>query len=169
MAKLLSSEEMKFCSQITLIVNGETHNLVVKNKETLLETLRNQLELTGTKEGCGTGDCGACTVIVNGKNVNACLMLTVEADGAELATVEGLASADGIHPIQEAFIEKGAVQCGFCTPGMVLSSKALLDNNPHPGEEEIRKALAGNLCRCTGYVKIVGAVTAAAEKLTGER
>ncbi len=152
---------------IRFTVNGESVTLGVRPDWNLLRVLREELELTGAKEGCGAGECGACTVIVNGKAVNACLFPAVEADGAEITTIEGLAQPGGdLHPIQRAFLEKGAVQCGFCTPGMILSAKALLDRVPVPSEEEIRTALAGNLCRCTGYVQIIEAVQAAAEELS---
>ncbi len=148
-------------------VNGEDATVAVEPHWNLLRVLREELELTGAKEGCGAGECGACTVLVNGRAVNACLYPAVEADGAEVTTVEGLAGPGGeLHPIQRAFVEKGAVQCGFCTPGMVLSAKALLDRMPLPSEEEIRTALAGNLCRCTGYAQIIEAVQAAAEELS---
>ena len=145
-------------ARITLIVNGSQEVLDVEENKTLLSVLRNQLQLTGTKEGCGSGDCGACTVLMNGKAVNACLVLAMEADGQEITTIEGLGQTGNLHPLQRSFIAHGAIQCGFCTPGMVLAAKALLDENPHPTEEEIRKGLAGNLCRCTGYVKIVEAI-----------
>jgi carbon-monoxide dehydrogenase small subunit len=148
---------------IKLKVNGETHELLVEPRELLLDVLRNRLELTGTKEGCGTGDCGACTVIVDGKTVNSCLMLAVEADGKEILTVEGLAQNGELAPIQKAFVEEGAIQCGFCTPGMVLSAKILLDETPHPTDEEIKMRIAGNLCRCTGYTKIIKAIQAASK------
>ena len=164
--KAISCNDKK-TSKVTLKVNGEIYFLTLKSKETLLETLRDQLELTGTKEGCGTGDCGACTVLMNGKVINSCLVLTAEAEGSEVTTIEGVSSPDGLHPIQESFIEQGAIQCGFCTPGMVISAKALLDNNPNPSEQDIRKALSGNLCRCTGYVKIVKAVQESALKIKG--
>jgi len=147
-----------------LSVNGQQVQVSVGGSETLLDCLRNQLGLTGTKKGCDQGDCGACTVLVDGTPVNSCLMLAVEADGREITTIEGLAQEDGLHPLQEAFISHNAVQCGFCTPGMVLSAKALLDENPSPTEEEIRRALAGNLCRCTGYAKIVQAVLETSKK-----
>lgn len=148
---------------IKLTVNGEDHELLVEPNELLLDVLRNRLDLTGTKEGCGTGDCGACTVIVNGRSVNSCLMLGIEADGKEILTIEGLARHGKLHPVQESFLNEGAIQCGFCTPGMVLSTKFLLDENPHPTEEEIRDGVAGNLCRCTGYVKIVKAIQIASQ------
>jgi carbon-monoxide dehydrogenase small subunit len=134
---------------------------------TLLAFLREQLKLTGTKEGCGNGQCGACTVIMDGKAVNSCLVLAVQADGARITTIEGVEGPDGLHPLQQAFIDEGAVQCGFCTPGMILSAKALLDENADPDEGEIKEALSGNLCRCTGYVKIIRAVKNAARRLSG--
>ncbi len=147
-------------------VNGEEVSVAVEPDWTLLRVLREELELTGAKEGCGAGECGACTVIVDGRAVNACLYPALEADGREVVTIEGLsAPGGGLHPLQKAFVEKGAVQCGFCTPGMVLSAKALLDRVPEPTEDDIRTALAGNLCRCTGYVQIIEAVKAAAEEM----
>src|SRR3972149_556220 len=147
---------------MTLQVNGETHTLSVKPNLTLLDLLRGKLGLTGTKKGCELGDCGACTVMLNGKTVNSCLVLAMEADGKEVLTIEGVSSGPVLHPIQQAFIDHGAIQCGYCTPGMIMSAKALLDRNPSPTEEEIRLGLVGNLCRCTGDVKIVEAVRAAA-------
>ncbi len=152
-------------ARIALIVNGSREVLEVEENKTLLSVLRNQLQLTGTKEGCGSGDCGACTVLMNGKAVNACLVLAMEADGQEITTIEGLGQTGNLHPLQSSFIAHGAIQCGFCTPGMVLAAKALLDENPHPTEEEIRKGLAGNLCRCTGYVKIVEAIQAVSSEI----
>ncbi len=143
---------------IHFVVNGEAYELLVEPNEILLDALRDRLDLTGTKEGCGTGDCGACTVIVDGKPVNSCLMLAIEADGKEILTIEGLAKEGVLDRIQENFVKEGAIQCGFCTPGMVLSAKALLGENPHPTEEEIKAGIAGNLCRCTGYVKIIKAI-----------
>jgi aerobic carbon-monoxide dehydrogenase small subunit len=151
--------------QIDATVNGEIYELEVAAHRTLLDFLRKDLELMGTKSGCETGDCGACTVLVNGKPVNACLVLAVEIDGKEVLTVEGLAHGLELHPLQEAFIEQGAVQCGYCTPGMLLSAKALLDEIPRPTEDEIKEALSGNLCRCTGYYNIVNAVMAAAKRM----
>jgi len=149
-------------------VNGDEYEIAVYPWKTLNEVLRKDLNLTGTKLGCGTGDCGACTVIIDGRTVNSCLTLAVEVDGKEITTIEGLAeSEEKLHPIQEAFIEKGAVQCGFCTPGMIMSAKFLLDNNPNPTKEEIKKALDGNLCRCTGYIKIIDAIKTASEKMKG--
>ena len=150
---------------ITLNVNGKEYELAVAPNRTLTQTLRDDLGLLGTKEGCGVGDCGACTVIMDGKPVNSCLILAVQAAGSELTTIEGVAGAQGLHPIQKAFVELWAIQCGFCTPGMVLSAKSLLDGNPEPTEREIRQALSGNLCRCTGYQKIVEAVEQAAKAM----
>ena len=150
-------------------VNREPCELLVEPHQTLLNVLREELGLTGTKKGCDTGDCGACTVILQGKPVNACLVLAVEADGMEIETIEGLADGEHLHPLQEAFIQSGAVQCGFCTPGMILMARALLAENPEPSEGEVRKALAGNLCRCTGYAKIVQAVLTAAKEGEKER
>jgi carbon-monoxide dehydrogenase small subunit len=145
--------------KIAIRLNGHDLEVLVEPHWTLLEFLRDQMELTGTKEGCGQGECGACTVLVNGQAVNACLFPVLETEGAEVITIEGLMGEDGrLHPLQQAFIEQGAVQCGFCTPGMILSAKALLDENPHPSEEEIRTALAGNFCRCTGCAQIIQAV-----------
>jgi carbon-monoxide dehydrogenase small subunit len=150
--------------QIQITVNGKTHELHVKPWETLLEVIRDDLGLTGTKEGCGLGECGACTVIMDGNTVNACLVLAPEADGKEVTTIEGLAQGDKLSPIQEAFMEQGGLQCGFCTPGIILSTKALLDENPSPTDEEIRRGIAGNFCRCTGYTKIFESIKAAAQK-----
>jgi len=151
---------------LTITVNGHLYTPSVSGSATLLELLRDTLHLTGTKNGCAEGDCGACTVILNGQAVKSCLVLAVQADGAAVETVEGLqGAAGGLHPLQEAFIEAGAVQCGYCTPGMLMSAKALLDANPSPTRDEIRTALAGNLCRCTGYAKIVTAVELAANKM----
>ncbi|SHD75969.1 (2Fe-2S)-binding protein [Schnuerera ultunensis] len=143
---------------VNLKVNDQDHSIVVKNKETLLYTLRERLNLTGTKKGCESGDCGACTVLLSGKPVTSCVLLTVDCDGKEITTIEGLSQNGKLHPIQKAFIDNGAVQCGYCTPGMILSAKALLDTNKNPTEEEIREAISGNLCRCTGYEKIVKAI-----------
>lgn len=150
---------MKKC--IGLTINGFPYEMEVEPRRTLLELLRDDLDLTGTKEGCGMGECGACTVLLDGKPVKSCILLAVQADGKEVTTIEGLEKSDGtLHPIQQAFIDHGAIQCGFCTPGMVLTAKALLDENPNPTELEVRKAIAGNLCRCTGYQKIVEAILA---------
>ena len=148
---------------VSTTINGEQHEFLCQPRQTLLETLRNELGLTGTKEGCTNGNCGACTVIVDGRPVDSCLMLAVEAEGAELETIEGVAPADGLDPIQTAFLENAALQCGICTPGFIMATKALLAENPNPTEQEIRFFLAGNLCRCTGYDKIVRAVLDAAK------
>jgi carbon-monoxide dehydrogenase small subunit len=153
--------------QIRLRINGLALELEVKPWATLLDTLREDLGLTGTKEGCGQGECGACTVLMDGKPVNACLILAMEAQGKEIVTIEGLASGDDLHPIQQAFVDRGGMQCGFCTPGMILSAKALLDENPDPTDEEIRKGLEGNFCRCTGYTKIIESIRVAAERMKG--
>jgi len=145
--------------ELTFTLNGEVVKADVDPQWTLLYLLREVLELTGTKEGCGYGECGACTVIIDGQAVNSCLYPVMEAEGKTITTIEGLASRDGqLHPLQTAFINEGAVQCGFCTPGMIMSAKALLDTNDKPTEEEIKDAVAGNLCRCTGYVKIIDAI-----------
>ena len=160
---------------INLTVNGERRELAVEPHWTLLEAVREQLNLTGSKEGCGTGDCGACSMILRepqderGRLVTSCLMLAPEADGCEVTTIEGIAPSPGagngdLHPVQQAFIDSGGVQCGFCTPGMIMAAKALLDRNPRPTLDEVRLGLAGNLCRCTGYTKIYEAVLAAAER-----
>ncbi len=150
-------------SLIHMTVNDKEYELAVQPNQTLVDVLRYELRLTGTKKGCGTGDCGSCTVIMDGKPVNSCLVLAVQANGRRITTIEGLESEEGLHPVQKAFTEKGAIQCGFCSPGMILSSKSLLDKNPKPTEEEIRRALSGNLCRCTGYQKIVDAVKSLSE------
>lgn len=151
---------------ISLTVNGDTYRLAVEAWRTLNEVLREDLNLTGTKLGCGSGDCGACTVIVDGKSVSSCLTLAIEMDGRQILTVEGLApSGETLHPIQEAFIEKGAIQCGFCTPGMELSALNLLNTNPIPSDTQIRSAISGNLCRCTGYNKIVDAIAEAGRRM----
>ena len=148
-------------ADITLRVNGADHALHADTRTTLLDALREHLGLTGAKKGCDHGQCGACTVLVDGRRANACLLLAVAVEGLDVTTIEGLAQGDQLHPVQKAFAEYGAVQCGFCTPGMILAAKALLDSNPHPTETEIRQGIAGNLCRCTGYVKIVEAIQAA--------
>ena len=153
---------MKHTIQIT--VNGQPNEIEVDPWRTLLEILRDQLNLTGTKQSCAEGHCGACTVLVDGEAVNACLMLALEANGCDILTIEGLAEGGELTPIQEAFVNYGAVQCGFCTPGMIMATKAVLEENQDPSDEEIKKALAGHLCRCTGYVQIIDAVRAAAEK-----
>lgn len=147
---------------ITVTVNGVREYLDVPSNMTLLQMLREKLALTGTKNGCSAGECGACIVLMDGEPVNSCMVLAVEADGAEIVTVEGLAHDDRLDVVQMAFVEEGGVQCGFCTPGMLISARALLNRNPRPTEEEIREALVGNLCRCTGYTRIVRAVQKAA-------
>jgi aerobic-type carbon monoxide dehydrogenase small subunit (CoxS/CutS family) len=150
---------------ITLIVNGYEHELLVAPHETLSQVLRGpQLNLTGTKQGCELGDCGACTVLLNGDPVNSCLVLAAMADGCEVTTIEGLANGTELDPVQQAFIDDGAIQCGFCSPGMIMKAKALIRKNPSPTRQEIREAMVGNLCRCTGYFKIVNAVEDAAAK-----
>jgi carbon-monoxide dehydrogenase small subunit len=148
---------------IRLTVNGEVHEAMVEPWRTLLEVIRDDIGLTGAKEACSTGECSACTVLVNGKPVNSCLVLAVETNGKEILTIEGLSQGNKLHPLQDAFIRHGAIQCGFCTPGMLLSAKALLDDNPKPTEEEVRQAISGNLCRCTGYNKIVEAILEVAQ------
>ena len=150
--------------EVRVKVNGQVLTVTVPGGERLLDTIRERLHLTGTKEGCGVGECGACTVILNGRAVNSCLVLTAQCDGAEIMTVEGLAEDGEMHALQQAFIEHGAVQCGFCTPGMLMSAKALLDADPHPDRHKIRQAIAGNLCRCTGYEQIVQAVESVARQ-----
>jgi len=147
---------------ITVTVNGARERLDIPSHMTLLQMLREKLALTGTKNGCEAGECGACTVLVDGEAVNSCLTLAVEVDGREVLTVEGLAPEGQLSPLQEAFVEHNAIQCGYCTPGMLMSATALLKRHPHPTEEEIKEALVGNLCRCTGYVRIIQAVLAAA-------
>ncbi len=143
---------------IQLTVNDKKYEVAVESNQTLVDLLRYQLGLTGTKKGCELGDCGSCTVIMDGKPVNSCLVLALQANGKTITTIEGLETDKGLHPIQKAFVEKGAIQCGFCTSGMILSSKSLLDHNSNPGESDIRRAISGNLCRCTGYQKIIEAV-----------
>ena len=149
---------------IKLRVNGKDQELEISANETLLEVLRERLSLTGAKEGCQDGGCGACTVLLDGKPVRSCLMLAVEAEGRDIVTIEGLARGEELHPLQEAFINHGGVQCGFCTPGMILSAKALIDSNPKPTETEVKEAISGNLCRCTGYTKIVKSIIAATKR-----
>jgi carbon-monoxide dehydrogenase small subunit len=153
--------------KITITVNGTKHVLKVAPNLRLLDLLRRELRLTGTKEGCGIGECGACTVIVNGRAVHSCLVLAGQCDGSEVTTIDGLSRDGALHPLQQSFINHGAVQCGFCIPGMIMSAKALLDEKANPTEEEIRTAIAGNLCRCTGYEQIVKAIREAAP-VTGE-
>jgi len=149
---------------LKMTVNGEPVEVAVDPTWTLLRVIREELGLTGTKEGCGIGDCGACTVLMEGKPVNSCLVLALQAEGKEVRTVEGLGTEENLDPLQESFIKYGAVQCGFCTPGMLISARALLDKNPHPTTEEIKVAISGNLCRCTGYVKIIQAIQQAAQQ-----
>lgn len=151
-------EQNKEGRQVNLVVNGDRHKVVVDARDTLLEVLRDKLSLTGAKEGCGTGDCGACTVLVDGEPVLACLMLAIDAPGKEITTIEGLAVNGKLSPVQQAFVEFGAVQCGFCSPGMILTATALLAKNPGATRAEIQKAIEGNICRCTGYNKIVEAI-----------
>jgi carbon-monoxide dehydrogenase small subunit len=146
--------------QLTITVNGQLRSFTVEPNKTLLELLREDLGLTGAREACDTGGCGACTVLVDGRPVYSCLVLALDCQGKDVLTIEGLALDGELHPLQQAFIDHGAIQCGFCTPGMVLTAKALLDENPTPTEEEVRQAIAGNICRCTGYVKIVEAILA---------
>ncbi|MCS6843175.1 MAG: (2Fe-2S)-binding protein [Caldilineales bacterium] len=148
---------------VTLTINGERQEVAVEPWWTLLDVLREELGLTGAKKGCDRGDCGACTVLLDGKPVTSCMVLAVQADGRQVVTVEGLAAPGHLHPVQRAFVDYGAVQCGFCTPGMIMAAVALLNETPHPTEAEVRAALTGNLCRCTGYAKIVQAVMAAAQ------
>ncbi len=151
--------------KVHLKVNGLAYETEVEPRRTLLELIREDLELTGTKEGCGLGECGTCTVLLDGKPIKSCITLAVQANGREVTTIEGLEKSDGtLHPLQQAFIDHGAIQCGFCTPGMILSGNALLDENPRPTELEVRQAIAGNLCRCTGYQKIVEAILSVASK-----
>lgn len=150
---------------ISLNVNGNDYEVAVLPNWTLTQVLREELDLMGTKEGCGMGDCGACTVILDGRPVNSCLVLAVQASGSKIETIEGVARGNKLHPVQEAFVSLGAIQCGFCTPGMILTAKNLLESNPHPTEHEIREAMSGNLCRCTGYQKIVEAVQEAAVQI----
>jgi len=150
--------------KIRFTINREVKEIEVEPNKTLLKMLREDLDLIGAKEGCGAGECGACTVLVNNEPVNSCLMLAVEADGKEILTIESLSDGVNLDPLQESFIEHNALQCGYCTPGMVMSAKALLNRNPHPTEEDVKEALAGNLCRCTGYQRIINAVLDVAKK-----
>jgi aerobic-type carbon monoxide dehydrogenase small subunit (CoxS/CutS family) len=149
---------------ICFTVNGTRYENWVESRRTLLQVIREDLRLTGTKKGCEKGECGACSVIMNGKLVNSCLVLAVEADGKDIQTIEGLRKGQTLHPLQNSFIAQGALQCGYCTPGMIMSAKALLDENPNPTEDEVKKAIEGNLCRCTGYVKIIKAIMAVARR-----
>ena len=150
---------------VTFIVNQKTYSIKVQSHHTLLEVLRDQLDITGPKECCGVGECGACTILMDGKAVNACLILAVEAEGCEIVTIEGLGGPDSLSPMQQAFVDAGAVQCGFCTPGMIMAAQYLINNNPNPTEEDVRVALAGNLCRCTGYSRIFDAVLSVSKQL----
>lgn len=160
---------MKHFLPVAFRVNGQRHDLLIPPWRTLLEVLREELGLTGAKRSCQEGQCGACTVLVDGRPVNSCLYLAVEAQEREILTIEGLAqSTGGFHPIQKAFVEHGGVQCGFCTPGLILAVKSLLDGNPRPTEDEVRRAIVGHLCRCTGYFQIVEAILAAAQELAGK-
>ncbi len=152
---------------IKFVLNGESCELSIPPWRTLLEMIREDLKLTGAKEGCGQGECGSCTVIMGGKSVNSCLVPAMEADGQEILTIEGLKKEDKLHPIQEAFVERAGMQCGFCTPGMIMSAKYLLDNNPDPTLEEIQEGVSGNFCRCTGYTKIFESIDAAAKNMKG--
>lgn len=154
-----------FSIKVSINVNGVNYDKDIDPSLRLIDFLREELKLKGTKEGCGEGECGACTVIVGGKTINSCLMLASSVDGKNVITIEGVSDNNKLHPIQEAFMEVGAVQCGYCTPGMILSAKALLDKNPNANEEEIKSSLSGNLCRCTGYKKIIQAVILAEEKI----
>jgi carbon-monoxide dehydrogenase small subunit len=147
---------------VCLSVNGKRYEIYLESRRTLLQVIREDLGLTGTKKGCEHGECGACSVIIDGKLMDSCLVLAIEAAGKEILTIEGLRQGEALHPLQESFIQHAALQCGFCTPGMILAAKALLDKNPHPTEKQIRKGLEGNLCRCTGYNKIVQAIMAVA-------
>jgi len=152
---------------ITLTVNGTQHEVAIEPRQSLLQVLREELHLTGTKEGCSEGECGACTVLLNGKIVDSCLIFGVEAEACDIVTIEGLAADDTLHPVQQAFVDCGGAQCGFCTPGMILAATALLESNSHPTDEDIRWGISGNLCRCTGYVKIIDAIKAAAAARRG--
>ncbi len=154
---------------VTATLNGESVEFLCETHQTLLEVLRDELHLTGTKEGCATGDCGACSVTVNGRLMCSCLMFAVEAQGKRVETIEGMGSGDKLHPLQQKFLEHAALQCGICTPGMLIAAKSLLEHNPDPTEEEVRFWLAGNLCRCTGYNQIVEAVLAAAQEMRGTK
>ena len=152
--------------ELRFVLNGKTTRVMAAPDDSLLDVLRLRLKLSGTKKGCGEGECGSCTVLLDGAPVDSCLLPAMKVQDREVLTIEGLSRGDKLHPIQEAFLEAGAVQCGFCTPGMVLSTKALLDGNPAPGQQEVRQALSGNICRCTGYVQIEEAVHLAARKLS---
>lgn len=154
---------------IELEINGRVYEILVDPRDLLVDVIRKKVGLTGTKKGCGQGDCGACTVLINGEPVLSCITLAITCRGKKITTIEGLAAEDGkLHPVQQSFVDHGAVQCGFCTPGMILSAKALLDRNPKPSEDEIKRGIAGNICRCTGYKKIIEAVSAASETMSAE-
>lgn len=155
-------------SYVSTIINGESSEFLCESQQTLLDVLRDVVGLTGSKEGCASGDCGACSVIMDGRLVCSCLVLGVEAEGKTITTIEGIAQGDKLHPVQQKFLEHAALQCGFCTPGLIVATKALLDENPNPTETEARYWLAGNLCRCTGYDKVIRAVMDAAAELRGE-
>ncbi len=152
---------------ITLTINGESYDVAIEPRMTLLDVIRDELRLTGAKKGCDLGNCGSCTVLVDGKPILSCLMLAIEAQGKDVVTIEGLARNSQLHPLQQAFIDYSALQCGFCTPGMILSAKALLDSNPQPTEEEVKEAISGNLCRCTGYINIIEAILKVARSEKG--
>jgi len=154
--------------RIELTINGKKRKVETATSTRLLDLIRDDLRLTGTKEGCGKGECGACTVIMNGELVASCLILATQSDGAVITTIEGIGDNECLDPVQEAFIETGAVQCGFCTPGMILAAKKMLEENPHPDEEEIKRGISGNLCRCTGYQKIIDAIKLAASRLSSK-
>jgi carbon-monoxide dehydrogenase small subunit len=162
----IGEEDMEM-KEIKFVLNGKPQEMSVPPWRTLLEMIRDDLKLTGTKEGCGQGECGSCTVIMGGQTVNSCLVPALEAEGQEITTIEGLCEGDTLHPIQEAFVEHSGMQCGFCTPGMILSAKHLLDRNPSPSDSEIREGIAGNFCRCTGYTKIIESISAAAQAMKG--
>ena len=154
---------------LQMTVNGRQRQLLVAPYYSLLDTLRDELQLTGTKKGCDEGDCGACTILLNGKPVTSCLILALSAQDADITTIEGLASTEALHPVQQAFIERGGLQCGFCTPGLIMAATGLLQENPSPTEEEVKFAIGGNLCRCTGYTKVVEAIILAAERMESQK
>jgi len=154
---------------VTLNINGDKYNINVRADEILLDVLRERLKLTATKKGCGSGDCGACTILMDGLAVNSCLVLAVEATEKEITTLESLSNGNKLHTLQKAFLDHGAVQCGFCTPGMIMSAKALLDKIPNPSEDEIKEAIKGNICRCTGYKKIIEAIMDASKEMKGDK